>query len=213
MILFLFGVLAASLRKFKDAELILIWTIFFFILMSVQTVKVPRYMTPILPTMFIIAGYGFAKLLKDFRKQKPLIYALIILIVGATTYASYAEAVILIPSAAQGFCGLKETGEFLTTVAQPDDVIMAASNTQIHWYSDIWVVSYPADVNTFDAYVEENSVDFLVVDVWERTAPQYIMNNGQVWNPYFLNNEKYELIWAYPISDSNYVSFVYKVKE
>lgn len=213
LLLFLFGVLAAALRKFKDAELILIWTIFFFILMSMQTVKVPRYMTPIFPTMFIIAGYGFSKLLKDFRKQKPLIYALIILIVGATTYVSYAEAVILIPSAAQGFCGLKETGEFLAVNTQPDDVIMAASNTQIHWYSDRWVVSFPSDVTTFDSYVEENSVDYIVVDLWERTAPPYIMNNGQLWNPYFLNNEKYELIWAYSLFENNYVTFVYEVKE
>jgi hypothetical protein len=212
-ILFMFGLFATLLRKFKGAELPLIWVFFYSLLMSMQTVKVPRYMIPAFPMMFIIAGYGLSWFVIKMKRQKPLAYTIILVILVLTTYFSYAEASLLISSGAQSFCGLKETGQYLAQISDPNDTIMAASNTQIHWYSDRWVVSFPQNTTVFDGYVEEKSVDYIVVDLWERTAPYYVLNNGQLWNPYFLNNTKYELIWAYPLYENKFVTFVYEVKE
>jgi len=211
-ILFLLSLFLGLINAYKKQELLIIWFFLFFILITLQTVKVPRYLLPVLPTIALISAYNLDLITNIFKKNLLIKYVLIIFILTLYVVPNFKYSTTLIKERASGFCGLKEMGELLNLITTPNETIMCASNTQMHWYSDRNVVSFPENETNFDSFIEENNVSYIVVDVWERTAPKYVFNNGRVWMPYFLNNSKYPFTgWAYPISNNTYAIFIYGV--
>ncbi len=211
-IFFILGIILGITNRYKNQELLILWFSLFFILITLQTVKVPRYLLPILPAIALISAYNIDLITNALRKKIIIKYLIIILILLTYAVPMNKFSTTLIKEKARTFCGLKETGEFLKSVTKPNETIMCASNTQMHWYSDRNVVSFPGNETIFDNFVQENNVSYIVVDVWERTAPKYVFNNGNLWLPYFLNNSKYPFTgWAYPITNNSYATFVYAV--
>ncbi len=212
-ILFFFGVGSMLLTKFRNASLLMLWITIFFTLASLQTVKVDRYIMPIFPAVAIVGGFGLSRIFKYLGSNKILAQVIVGLIVIMFFYVSFNEAVSMLTRASTSFCGLKETGDYIKSISSEDDTLIAASNTQVKWYSDRNLVPFIPNQSPqeFDEYVKNNSVDYIIVDIWERTAPSYIFNGTGLWQN-FLNNPDYPLIYAYELSPQNYISFIYEVQ-
>ncbi len=211
-LLFTWGLFCSYLRRFKDTFPFVLYALVFFIIISSQTVKVPRYLLPMLPPIVLVSAVGLDKLMRDFKTSGLLLVFTILLFV---LYSSTSEATALIRSKAKGFCGLKDVGNWLKPVIG-DKGIIAGSTMQIAWYADTNnVYGFPRNESSFDDFVKENNISFIVVDAWERTQPRYVympVEGGYAfWYPYFLNKSIYPVVQPIVFED-RVVAVIYGVE-
>jgi len=208
-LLFLVGLLImVLLRKLKKISLLLLWFVFFLALMSLQTVKVPRYILPLLPAVVLIAAIPLDVLfwVKELRKYAFLTIPTIIIALLLINHHHLNMAVPTIQRMSTGFCGLKETGEFIKQTTPKTANVMAMSNTQIHWYSDRNVVTFPSTEEDFLNYLRAGNITYLEIDDIERSSPAYIKSGGlhpfnnvivRIPDVVFNNFDAFQLVWTY----------------
>lgn len=214
-LLFFWGIVCIFLRKFRSSRFLLLWIISFMILISAQSDKVDRYILPIIPQICIIAGLGLEKIMNDFDSKKYVSYGFVAIICIWAIQSFYVEASLLIPNLAPGFCGFKETGDWLRVNSLPDDPIMIGSDNQIAWYADRENLHYmQSSVEAFYEYVNSTPIRYIVVDKWERTQPphafHYTDQGVMFWYPNFLNDSRFPVVDVI-LLDEVPVSFIYGV--
>jgi 4-amino-4-deoxy-L-arabinose transferase-like glycosyltransferase len=175
---------------------------------SIVSVKTDRYLLPIVPFIVAFAGYGIymlGSLTNKYHRAIP--YLIMIPIVAFTMYTFYTEGTNMIKYSATGFCGFDQAGQWVQSSTLPTDNIYAGSYGQIAFYADRDnlkpIPNTPAEL---DALIAAGSVDYIILDKWERTQPQYIFG-------YVYNNSRIQAIGALadPANQSLPLVILYKV--
>jgi hypothetical protein len=201
--------------RFKHARSLVTFVILVFVLISLQSDKLDRYLLPILPHICIVAGFGLDKIIRDFKRFKYLTYAAAAIVVLFVAFTFYNDAAPLITSRAQTFCGFDKVGSWLNQNTESDDWLLVGSGNQLYWYADRDNIrTFPKQVDDFYTLIANQSFEFIVVDRWERVQPNWVFqftDEGQFfWYPNFLNDSRFPIAQVVTL-DEQPVAFIYSV--
>ena len=140
----------------------------------------PRYLMPIFPAVFLIAGVALSKLYDYIRKfNKYLAPAVIILIVVLGGVFQLAHAHNLIMSKKDSYKEIKEAALWMRENSEPDDLIIGLSQPQLNYYARREATfSYKPDLTTsirnqtevVNNVILERQPKFLMLSMYEQHA-------------------------------------------
>ncbi len=201
------GFATMFLFKKKKVEAIfqIIWVITFFTAFSMFSVKVTRYLLPIISMLCIAGGLGIWKISKDFMAIDKIFKYAPYLLISAFLLFSIQPTISSITENAKGFCKLEEAGNWLEQHSSENDVIYAGSYVILHYYSNRNnITPYPKTQQEFESNLEEKNPKYLILDKWERTQPPWVFE--------YINNNRniYKLVHYETIDNANAVEIYSK---
>lgn len=159
--------------KLKKKWFLLTWIlsvliIFSLILTFTHFYYEPRFLFPLFPAVFIIAGIGTVKLydiLAKYNKYLGLVVVLGLLAFGGYTQLSYADD--LIDAKADSFAGERFIGEWLNENTVEGDVIITCNqNVPFIYYSSRMVYGFGTNMTKADALIEEHNSKYVIIDAY-----------------------------------------------
>ena len=89
----------------------------------------------------------------------------------------YSEGSTMIKNLGTGFCGFDKAGDWIIHNTNSNDYIYSASWWTIGFYSDRDnLKAIPLTAQELDVLIDEGKVNYIILDKWERTQPEYIFN-------------------------------------
>lgn len=165
----------AYLTTNKGDNFSLIWIAFGIGIFTLAPIKVPRYVVFTVPAfMFLIADnlWSISNTLGSFTLSNKKIA--VILLVPLVVIMSL-SATSLVNNKSQGFQKLEDAGKYFRDKPQ-NTTIMTSSRDQIAFYSKFKpVLKYPDNRSQLEQTITSNSVDYLIVDSYEKSQPDYIL--------------------------------------
>ncbi len=157
----------------KQHTLLLLWFSWIMFVFSITPVKVPRYVISIIVPGVTLAAVGIIDTARSmFDKKLEWVGATIVLVL-VLSYFSYAQGTTMIVAKAPGFAKLKDAGEFFLDMPK-NTVILSAAPTIISFYAgNKRVIPYPEKAEDLAQYIYNNSVDYVILDAYERTQPAW----------------------------------------
>jgi len=171
---FLFS--ALNFKKFHNLLLLSFLLVYFLFFSFLIGEKVPRYILPSLPFMFILCAYGASKL--DFGINPFLIF----LLFSIPSLLSLSNNFLsLMNSKSQTYSGFPEAGEWLRLNMGEDAILYAGSTRSMLAFTGLNESKVKGLPENLSEIPRQGNV-FVEVDVWEYTQPSYV---------YPLDQEKY----------------------
>ena len=101
-----------------------------------------------------------------------------------------------------GFCGLKEAGQWIKNNINENEQIIGGSVNQLLYYSNHDQISeFPRDKEAFEAMIQHNA-SYVIIDIWERTQPDFIYPLDETKADY-LEKQGFRFRQAIPITYRN----------
>ena len=175
IVFFLYGLFMVLFRESWPRKfLLLIWFLLYFVAMSYSPEYDLRYNLLLFPPMLLIAGIGFESMLTAFKKWQVFLKLIFIILVAISLLNTKG----LIDHFARIAVGYKIAGEVVKEIVQPDALVIASSERQIRYYSDInyeefggQMVVFRQEKKDFEEILKNNQNVVLVVDRWEELQP------------------------------------------
>lgn len=167
-IVFGFGILALVLAKFKNFTYPLLWFVSFLVVSSFLSIKVPRYLLPLIPAVCLIGGFGLDKVRRDLENKKHTLMIIIAILIVVSAFQFRAGSA-LTQSKAQTYVKLRQAGRWLKAHTTREDKIIAASIGQIRWFSNRDCYSSKAfeSKEKFLGLIKNKSIEYIELDSWE----------------------------------------------
>lgn len=175
LILFFFGLIPAINGKYrKEYVLLLSVSAITYLFTAFFAVKDLRYALLAVPPMLLIAANGIGEISRQLAgKEAKYAFLILLLILVPTLYGSYTAGKELILNKAPGFLMLKDGGAYFEKMPA-DTIIMGTSSQVISFYGgDKKMVGIPPKPELFDESMYNESVNYVELDVYERTLPKW----------------------------------------
>ncbi len=156
-------------------------TIVFVLISFIFFIKSPtieyRWFFPLLIGMFAFTVKGVIKVPEYIMhligiKNKKIILIVIIIIVGLGVYNQYLHSDMIIKMKVNSYEQVKDSGLYLKQISNPNDLIIAASQPQITYYSERETKGLDTNETDFDKFVNEVHPKYLVIDAFQ-PAPKW----------------------------------------
>ncbi len=178
----LIGLLFALYYRKKEHILLIIWiiTIYgFFTILHPQTVD--RYLLPVAPAFFLLAGLAVYEISILINKQSKIIPWLFVIGIALLMMPLYVQGNSLIKDKSYSYIGFKEAGEWINKNAEDDAVIFTYSTRAIRIFTEREFDIYDGTLTGPGATKEEfedklNKIDkpiYFLIDTWEFIQPQW----------------------------------------
>jgi len=186
-------------RKKGDWLLLSLLLTFFLFFTFVSQSRVPRYVMPALPALFIMASFAIVEILlflksiikidpKIFKWIKVGVFLIIFLIYSPIAIPIlgygplYERGLNLQESKVWSYTGFNEAGEWIKTNAPDDAILYAGSNRAMSFYSDRAYENYGGTLRVLrmseeefrNQIAEETKEVYLEVDMWEWGQPDWV---------------------------------------
>lgn len=130
------------------------------------------FLWPIQEPRYLLAGYFLLVYLallylKDKSKNKILAFMII-----AVLFQFGATALVL-DNKSGSYGLLDEAGHWIRDNSNPDSKVMTQSFRQIHYFSHRKTSQIPQDQSLFQKTLQKEKIEFIVIDSYEKTTPQY----------------------------------------
>lgn len=130
------------------------------------------FLWPVQEVRYLLAGYFllayFAlNYLKDKKKTLGLSFMVIAVLFQFAATASVLETTVV------SYGLLDEAGEWLRENTLDDSKIMTQSFRQIHFFSHRKTYQIPQDQSLFQRTLEREGIEYVVIDSYEKTTPEY----------------------------------------
>lgn len=157
--------------KLKKDLFVMIWCIvilvlFSFILAFTGFYFEPRFLLPIMPALFIIAGRGFVSLYDLLKKYSaPLALALILLLLGFGLYSQLAFADQLIEYKKDAYAAENPAGTWLKEHTKEGDVVVGCGQAvQILYYSERKFYSFGSNASRAEDLINKHRPKYFMMD-------------------------------------------------
>jgi len=147
----------------KSEKIFLLFGFLIIIPALLWPVQEPRYL---LAAYFLIV-YLALMYLKDKRKDITLIFMIITVLFQFGTTASILDTHVV------SYGLLDDAGIWLRENTDPNSKIMTQSFRQIHYFSHRKTYQIPQDPSLLQKTLEVNQIEYVVIDSYEKTTPQY----------------------------------------
>jgi len=166
--LFLVGsfipILPLSILGVKKIEKIfLLFGFFVFLLAFLWPVQEPRYL---IGGYFLLA-YSALMYLKDKKQNKAIAF------IAIAVLFQFGATVSILETSVVSYGLLDEAGHWLRDNTNEDSKVMAQSYRQINFFSHRQTYQIPQDPSLFKKTLERNNIEYIVIDSYEKTTPQY----------------------------------------
>ncbi len=179
----------AFLARTDSEKLLWLWAGIGIGFMSIPNVKVPRYIVFVIPALTVIAGlalYDFTRWLSDALDSSAVTRGrMLAIIIIPLLLFSYVQGVGMANRG--GFAQAEPAGEWLADNT-PENATFAASSPAIlrYYIYPRMAHRFPDNQSEFRDFVEENDINYIEVDVYERTQPAWVQLSIP---PYRIPNE------------------------
>lgn len=183
-LLSLLGIILALRKRSRSDIFTLVWAAVFFAVGTQLYVEDIRRMMFLLPPFVIFAARAIETIGGQVNIDSVPKYAIIALLTAPLLFYSAAEGHAMIVSKAPGFAKLKDAGEYFRDMPQ-NTKILAGSPNQLAFFSGGKNVTnyYPQKQEDFAKTLKEQNYDYVVMDGYEPTQPQWIFS--------YLQQQKY----------------------
>ncbi|MFB6292337.1 MAG: ArnT family glycosyltransferase [Candidatus Nanohaloarchaea archaeon] len=170
----------AFLARTDSEKLLWLWIGIGIGFMSIPTVKVPRYIVFVIPALTIVAGitlYEFSRWASDALDSSMVTKGRVLVAVMIPLLAfSFLQGSQMVSRG--GFAQAEPAGEWLAQNT-PEDAAFAASSPAILRYYIYPRMAYrfPENRSEFREFVEEKDINYIEVDVYERTQPDWVQTS------------------------------------
>lgn len=158
----------------KKKNLFLLFSILFLILiMSIANYFDYRYIYYIFPFFCIVAALGLDLSIKKIKLEKffwVIFLVVFIIATGLNIHTAHTQTV----GRQHSYYELKQASDWLKYNAEPTDVIMTVSTSQVTFYSEMKTIEIPPE-NEFYNVLEKENPRYLIVSGYEK-HPDYIFN-------------------------------------
>jgi 4-amino-4-deoxy-L-arabinose transferase-like glycosyltransferase len=207
---FIFGLFSAFLLISKRKTLFVIMAAIFgaVLIPSFVQFKDARFVLHALPFIFIIAAVGIDKIYRELEKRNIYLSKIVVIVLLLLILIpAYNDGTNFTKQKASGYCGIKDAAVWIDQNTELNGKVFAGSYMQLslhsNKYSENDVLIMPRTLDEFKQYELNGSVDFVEVDVWEFTQPEYAFS-------YFTNNSNYTPVFGWPNNQkANVILFKY----
>jgi len=147
----------------KSEKTLLLFGFFVFLSAFIWPVQEARYL---IAGYFLLVYLGLLYL-KDKQKNKAIVFMAIAVIF------QFGATVSIVETSVVSYGLLDEAGHWLRDNTETDSKVMTQSFRQIHFFSHRQTYQIPQDQSIFKKTLERNKIEYVVIDSYEKTTPQY----------------------------------------
>ena len=175
---------------------------YFFSYSFLTSVKEFRFLIHLTPFLVFIAVYGAYSIARLLVRDKKTALLVLILIFSYSVYENASYGYSRLSQSSSSYAELKSAGESIKSLGINGSV-MSQSVPQLTYYSELPVVSFPANESDLLSFVFSNNVKFVVVSLHESSYPDYAFNlNNSIFKPFIALPSDKPILIAYFFNES-----------
>jgi len=179
--------------KLKKQLYLLLWSLSLMIPLGVTVATTgfyfePRFISPALPVLFVIAGVGLVKIYDWLKKYNDLVaisVVVLLLILGINAQLTYSNQ--LIDMKKDSYSAENEAGTWLKEHTQEGDILTGCGQTvQIIYYTEREFYSAGSNQTRLENLIDEYNSKFIMVDAYDPACMNIMNYPGQYPDKYKL---------------------------
>lgn len=199
------GLFFLFVKPLKKSNFFVLTTVlfYFFSYSFLTNVKEFRFLIHLTPFLVFIAVYGVYNITRLLVRDNKAVLLLLILVFSYSIYENASYGYSRLSQSSASYAELKSAGEAIKSLGV-NGSIMSQSVPQLTYYSELPVVSFPANESDLMDFIYDNDVKFVVVSLHESSYPDYAFSlDTSVFKPFLaLPSNEQAILIAYFFNES-----------